>query len=141
VDPATAMFRRDRASALLGIELVELGQDRAVTRLEVTAELCNGHGTVHGGVVFLLADTAFGCACNGREEQRTIASADVHFLAPAAAGATLEAEAALRAWQGRSAIYDVTVRSGDTVVAEFRGRSLPLRREVPDLPQEQEPER
>jgi acyl-CoA thioesterase len=128
VDAATAMFRHDRASALLGIELIEVEQDRAVARLHVRADHLNGHGTAHGGVVFLLADTAFGCACNGREEQRTIASADVHFLAPARQGTTLEAIASLRAWQGRSAIYDVTVRSDDTVIAEFRGRSVPLRR-------------
>lgn len=132
MDRATAMFQRDRASATLGVELVEVGPDRAVARLLLADRHLNGHGTVHGGVVFLLADTAFGCACNGREEQRTIAAADVRFLAPARAGAVLEATASLRAWQGRTAIYDVTVRAGDTIVAEFRGTSLPLRSRGPE---------
>jgi acyl-CoA thioesterase len=133
VEHAAAMFERDRASAALGVELVEVGRDRAVARLRLTEQHLNGHGTAHGGVVFLLADAAFGCACNGREEQRTIASADVVFLAPAPAGALLEATASLRAWQGRSAIYDVTVRTEDTIVAEFRGTSLPLRQSADGL--------
>lgn len=127
MEPAIEMFARDRASALVGVELVEIEIDRAVARLRVTEDHCNGHGTVHGGVVFLLADTAFGCACNGRQERRTIASADVHFLAPAVPGATLLATATLRAWQGRSVLYDVAVTTGRTTVAEFRGRSLPLK--------------
>jgi len=34
------------------------------------------------------------------------------------------AEALERAHYGRSGIYDVTVRRGEEVVAEFRGRTL-----------------
>ena len=128
MDPATAMFRRDRASRSLGIELLDVGADHARTRLRVTDELLNGHGTVHGGVIFLLADTAFGCASNSGDEERTIASATIEYLEPATAGAELIAEARLRAREGRSAVYDVTVTSGDHVIAEFRGRSQRRRR-------------
>jgi acyl-CoA thioesterase len=33
----------------------------------------------------------------------------------------------VRARRGRTGVYDVTVRRGDEVVAEFRGRSAELR--------------
>ena len=45
-------------------------------------------------------------------------------------GDELVAEAVERALAGRSGLYDVTVRAGDRVVAEFRGRT----RQVPGLP-------
>jgi acyl-CoA thioesterase len=73
--------------------------------------------------VFLLADTAFACACNSRGVVTVAAGADISFIAPVREGAVLVADAAERVSFGRSGIYDVTVRSGDQVVAEFRGRS------------------
>jgi acyl-CoA thioesterase len=60
------MMDADTASAALGIELTELAEGRAVCRMTVTGQMINGHGLCHGGYVFLLADTAFACACNTR---------------------------------------------------------------------------
>ena len=77
----------------------------------------------HGGYVFLLADTAFACACNSHGPVTVAAGADITFLRPVRAGDVLEARAAERVVSGRSGIYDVTVTRGDDVVAEFRGRS------------------
>jgi acyl-CoA thioesterase len=120
---AHEMFARDRASQALGIELVEAGGGRAVTRMTVTADMVNGHALAHGGYVFLLADTAFACACNSHGPVTVAAGADITFLRPAREGDVLEARATERSTSGRGGIYDATVfRDGD-VVAEFRGRS------------------
>jgi acyl-CoA thioesterase len=117
------MFDRDRASRGLGIELVSAGSGSAVVRMRVTETMVNGHGLTHGGFVFLLADTAFACACNSAGPVTVAAGADVTFLRPSQAGDLLEARASERSASGRSGVYDVTVwRDGD-VVAEFRGRS------------------
>lgn len=124
--PRTAahdMFDRDRASNALGMELVEAGDGRATVRMSVTEAMVNGHDIAHGGYVFLLADTAFACACNSHGPVTVAAGADVVFLAPARAGDVLEARAARRSVRGRSGVYDVTVTRGPDVVAEFRGRS------------------
>ncbi len=121
--PAQAMFAADRASRGLGIELVRAGDGGAVVRMTVTGAMLNGHGIAHGGYVFLLADTAFACACNSRGPVTVAAGADITFVAPAREGDVLEAVAAERVRYGRSGIYDVTVRRGEQVVAEFRGRS------------------
>jgi acyl-CoA thioesterase len=117
------MFDRDRASQALGMELVQAGDGAAVVRMRVTDEMVNGHGVVHGGYVFIVADTAFACACNSRGPVTLAAGADITYLQPTRPGAVLEARARERATSGRSGVYDVTVVAGGDVVAEFRGRS------------------
>jgi phenylacetic acid degradation protein PaaD len=120
---AEAMFAADRASRGLGIELLEQGEGTAVLRMTVTSAMVNGHGIAHGGYVFLLADSAFACACNSHGPVTVAAGADITFVAPVHEGDTLVARAEERVRYGRSGVYDVTVRRGDEVVAEFRGRS------------------
>lgn len=126
-ETARRMFEADRASKNLGMRLVEAGHGRAVVEMVVGPLMVNGHGIAHGGFVFTLADTAFACACNVDGRGVTVASgADVAFVAPAKEGDLLVATAIERLVQGRSGIYDVTVRRGEDVVAEFRGRSRTL---------------
>lgn len=121
--PAAAMFQADRASRDLGMELLAAGDGTAVVRMTISESMVNGHGIGHGGYVFLLADTAFACACNSLGSVTVAAGADIAFVAPVREGDVLEASAGERISYGRSGIYDVTVRRGDETVAEFRGRS------------------
>ncbi|MGP2442077.1 hydroxyphenylacetyl-CoA thioesterase PaaI [Streptomyces sp. JW3] len=121
------MFAADRASRDLGMELLRHGDGTAVLRMTVSPAMVNGHGTAHGGYLFLLADTAFACACNGHGPVTVAAGADITFVAPARAGDVLLATAQERTRFGRSGIYDVTVVRDETVIAEFRGRSRSVR--------------
>jgi acyl-CoA thioesterase len=123
---AEAMMVRDVASRGLGIELVEQGEGRAVTRMTIRADMVNGHAIAHGGLIFTLADTAFACACNSYGPVTVAAGADIVFVAPAREGDVLLAEAVVRTRFGRSGVYDVTVRRDAEVIAEFRGRSHQL---------------
>lgn len=122
-------MRRDAASAMLGmvVEVDEPG--RAVVSMLVRDDMLNGFAITHGGLVFALADTAFAIACNEDERVTVAAGADITFLKSTTAGQTLRATAARRAVNGRSGLFDVTVRDevGD-VVAEFRGRSVTTNR-------------
>ncbi|GAA2277007.1 hypothetical protein GCM10010234_11230 [Streptomyces hawaiiensis] len=63
------------------------------------------------------------------------AGADITFVAPAHQGDELVARAEERTRYGRSGLYDVTVRRGDEVVAEFRGRSRSIRSTSPEEPE------
>jgi len=123
---AAAMYDADSASRSLGITIGDVGPGRATATMTVRSSMLNGHGTCHGGYVFLLADTAFAFACNTYGPAVVAGGADVSFLAPAREGDVLVAVGLERVVRGRSGIYDVTVRNGDTVVAEFRGRSREL---------------
>lgn len=124
---ARRMFEADRASKNLGMRLVGLDEGSATVEMAVGPLMVNGHGIAHGGFVFTLADTAFACACNADGRGVTVASgAEITFVAPVREGDLLVATAAERVVFGRSGLYDVTVRRGDEVVAEFRGRSRTL---------------
>ncbi len=125
--PAAAMFEADLASRHLGMELLHAGDGTAAIRMTISRAMVNGHGIAHGGYVFLLADSAFACACNSKGPVTVAAGADITFVAPVREGDDLVATAQERVSYGRSGIYDVTVRRGGQVVAEFRGRSRSAR--------------
>lgn len=126
---AAAMERADAAARGAGIRLVDVGPGSAAVALTVAEQHLNGHGICHGGFVFLLADAALAYASNSHGVSAVAAGADITFLRPGALGDELVATAVERALAGRSGLYDVTVRAGQTVVAEFRGRT----RQVPGL--------
>ena len=130
---AHSMFEADTASRSLGIDLVETGPGTATARMRVTEAMLNGYRIMHGGYVFLLADTAFGCACNSHGPMTVAAGAEVSFIAAAHLNDELTAVASERTRYGRNGIYDVTVYreapGGPVTVAEFRGRSRTIERE------------
>lgn len=126
---AGAMLRADAAARGAGVQLLDVGPGRARVGMTVEPRHVNGHGTCHGGYLFLLADAALAYACNSYGTSAVAAGADITFLRPVALGAELVADAVERALTGRSGLYDVTVRVGDDAVAEFRGRT----RQVPGL--------
>ena len=121
------MLDDDLASRTLGITITDAGPGHATVRMTVTDTMVNGHALAHGGYVFLLADTAFACACNSHGPVTVAAGADITFVAAAHLGDELTARAEERTTYGRSGIYDVTVSRGEEVIAEFRGRSRTLR--------------
>lgn len=120
---AELMWADDVASQGLGMELAAIAPGRAVLTMKVRPDMANGHGIAHGGFTFTLADSAFAFACNSHNRRTVAQGCDIAFLAPVRAGDVLEAEAVERWREGRNGIYDITVRCGEAVVAEFRGRS------------------
>jgi phenylacetic acid degradation protein PaaD len=108
--------------------LLEVAPGRSRVAMRVTPQMANGHGICHGGMIFALADSAFAFASNSRGGNVVAAGATVDFISPATVGEELEATATERHLQGRSGIYDVTVRESmsQRLVAEFRGRSRGL---------------
>ena len=125
--PVESMMASDAASRTLGITLLDHGDGWARASMTVTAAMVNGHGICHGGMIFSLADTTFGCACNSRGPVTVAAGADIVFVAPARLGDVLVAECRVRARYGRSGVYDATVTRDGDLIAEFRGRSHQLR--------------
>lgn len=126
---AKSMYDADVASQSLGITIEDVAPGGATARMVVTASMINGHGIAHGGFVFLLADTAFAFACNTYGRTALARDASISFLRPVHAGDELVAVAEERHREGRSGIYDVSVRRGDgSAVAEFRGHSREVAR-------------
>ncbi len=118
------MYDRDAASQALGVELLEVGDGAAVTRMVVRPDMVNGHDVCHGGLIFTLADTAFAFACNSYGPVTFAAGASIEFLAPGRGGATLTARASEAYRRGKNGYYDVeVVDDAGVTIALFRGRS------------------
>jgi acyl-CoA thioesterase len=121
---ADKMFRADRASQALGIEVHIPEAGAATATMRIRTDMLNGFKVCHGGLLFALADTAFAFACNGHGRQAVAAAAQIEFLRPALLGDQLQATAAEEYSGRRSGHYTVTVRNqSDEIVALFRGRS------------------
>ena len=127
---AEVMWAADEASRALGMVVEDVGPGVARVRMEVRADMVNGWELCHGGLIAALADSAFALACNTHGLVTVAAGFDITFLESGRLGDVLLAEAREVALRGRSGLYDVTVRRGETVVAEFRGRSRSLDRPI-----------
>ncbi len=124
--PVETMYARDLTCQALGIVLDDVGPGRAKLRMRLGETMVNGHGIAHGGYLFLLADAAFAYASNSHGRFAVAQSAQVTYLRPASAGDELTADAIERDRSGRLGVYDVTVRRGETIIAEFRGQSVAI---------------
>ncbi|HEY9553680.1 hydroxyphenylacetyl-CoA thioesterase PaaI [Allosphingosinicella sp.] len=121
---AHAMLAAEGTGPAWGIEIEEAREGYSRLRMELRADMLNGHGSAHGGMVFALADTAFAYACNSRNVRTVGAQATMVFLDGAKEGEVLIAEAQEAALVGRSGVYNVSVRTEDgRAVAEFQGFS------------------
>ena len=111
------MSRTNPVFRHFGIELIHIAPGRAQMRMLVRPDMGNAHGFCHGGVLFTLADTCFGFACNSYTERAVAASNEIRYLAPVAIGAVVECSAN-EVWKNdRSGIYDARItRDGETVV-------------------------
>jgi len=118
------MYERDPASQALGMALDAIRPGYARMSMRVRDDMLNGHGTCHGGYIFMLADSAFAFACNSHNFNTVGAGCTIDYLAPARAGDMLVAEAVERALSGKTGVYDVVVTDQDgRKVALFRGKS------------------
>ncbi len=129
------MSTHDRASIALGIELVEIRPGYARLRMLVRDDMANFVGTLHGGLAFTLADTAFGFACNSYNKVSVASGCSIEFLRPAFPGETLTATATEQGLKGRNGVYDVRLEnSKGELVALFRGKSAQIKGTVTDEP-------
>jgi acyl-CoA thioesterase len=121
---AAALFGRDRASQALGMRIAAVKPGCASVVMRVRADMLNGYGVCHGGIVFTLGDSAFAFACNSYNEATVAAAATIDFLAAAREGDELTAQASEMWRTRRNGIYEIVVTNqrGERI-ALFRGRS------------------
>jgi acyl-CoA thioesterase len=118
------MFERDPASRRLGMTLDAIRPGYACMRMRVREDMLNGHGTCHGGYIFMLADSAFAFACNSHNFNTVGAGCSIDYLAPGREGDMLTAEANEQALSGKTGVYDVVVKNQEgRMLALFRGKS------------------
>lgn len=111
-----AELQRDPWAQALGLEYLELRRGHCRVALTLKPHMVNYNGTPHGGVIFSLADAAFGAACNSHGELAVALNMTISFLTAAVPGSRLIAEANERRQGRRAGFYDVTVSTDDGVV-------------------------
>jgi acyl-CoA thioesterase len=118
------MYERDPASQRLGMLLDEIRPGYARLSMRVREDMLNGHGTCHGGYIFMLADSAFAFACNSHNFNTVGAGCSIDYLSPGREDDLLTAEAVEQALSGKTGVYDIVVTNGEgRKVALFRGKS------------------
>ncbi len=129
---ARLLLAADAYSALLGIELLDAGDDRAHLSLLLGEQHLNFLGGGHGGVIFSLADMAFGLASNSRGVMSIGIDAHMSYIIGSRAGDRLEAIAELVSRNRRTAVYRVDVRREDEILATFTGTVYVTGKPLPD---------
>lgn len=118
------MFEHDAAAKMLGIALQEIAPGYARMTMKVRADMLNGHGILHGGMTFSLADTAFAYACNSKNRKTVALACAITFIAAGREGDELTATASEVSLSGKTGIYDIVVTNQrDEKIAVFRGNS------------------
>jgi acyl-CoA thioesterase len=114
-------FAKDAWAKEAGIELIEVSAGRAKVRMQIDERHRNSHGTVHGGAIFTLADTAFALASNSHGVPAAAINAHISYV-KSASGGTLHADAEEFSVAPKIATYTVTVTDQEGAkIAIFQG--------------------
>lgn len=95
----------------LGVEILELKPGYSRVRLRVTQSMTNIHGITHGGVIFTVADVAFGTASNSRGEPAVAMNMSINYLKKSSPGDELVATAREENLTRRTGLYRITVEN------------------------------
>ncbi|HEU5321409.1 MAG TPA: PaaI family thioesterase [Methylomirabilota bacterium] len=110
-----ARIEKEPWAHALGIEYLDLRQGYCRLRLRLQPHMVNFQGYPHGGVIFSLADVAFGAACNSHGVPAVALTVTISYLAAVPPEATLVAEGRQRQQGRRAGFYDITVSTEDGV--------------------------
>lgn len=122
------MWRNDRASKALGMQVVAVGPGSATLTMAVRDDMLNGHNICHGGLMTTLCDSAFAFACNAYDELTVASGFSIDIMAPARLGDVLTARCTEQSRAGRTGVYDVELSNQHGQrLALFRGRSYTVR--------------
>jgi acyl-CoA thioesterase len=116
------MLKRDRFTEWLGLQIIEIRLGYCKLKYRITEDMMNGFDSIHGGILFAAADSAFAFSCNSYGHLTVALDASVHFTKPAKVGELLQVEAIEVFLGNKIGIYDVrTTNEKDELVALFKG--------------------
>ncbi|MBO4411715.1 MAG: PaaI family thioesterase [Lachnospiraceae bacterium] len=126
LEEARAYFTKDTFATGNGMEIVEIGEGTAVTRMTVDGRHLNAEGGVMGGVIFTLADFAFAAAVNNVHRPTVALQVSINYLT-----APKDKVLIARAHQVRdgrtTCVYDIDVEDGlGRRIAQFVGTGYKL---------------
>lgn len=105
----------DRTFQEAGMEVVAVDETGVELQMVVREGMTNGAGVLHGGWIFLLADTAFAYTAATQAPGTLTTDADIRFHRPARLGDRITAVAQVVERVGATILVDVAVTGHDGV--------------------------
>lgn len=109
--------QNDPYAQYLGIRLTKFEADVVEAMLEVQDYMVNSYGTVHGAVMYALADHAFSAACNAHGKISVGLSTTIQFIQTAKPGDTLTARATEIKRNYRTGFYRIDIFHEQKIIA------------------------
>lgn len=116
-------FEDDAFAKLVGAEIVELTDQKAVVRAEIKGEHLNANGSVQGGMLYTLADFAFAVLSNHTHPMTVTQGGNIQYLR-AAVTPYITATAKEIVRSGHNTVCEVLVQDQDeniVCVCTFNG--------------------
>ena len=119
---AEKLLENDPFSQWLGIQIIDVKEGYCKLQMTLRAEMLNGFGITHGGVVFSFADSALAFSCNNRNNLSLAQDNSINFFKPSKAGDVLIAEAKELHNGRNTGLYLITIHNQQgEQVALFKG--------------------
>lgn len=118
------MLKRDAFTKWMDLQVDEVGLGYCRLHYKVTNNMVNGFLSIHGGILFSAADSAFAFACNSHGVLTVALDVTISFARPAKIGDILYVEAKEIHRGNKTGIYDIrTTNEKGELVALFKGTS------------------
>jgi acyl-CoA thioesterase len=116
------MLERDAFTKWMGLQIDEVKEGYCKLHYHVKEEMLNGFLSIHGGILFSAADSAFAFACNSHGIFSVALDVTISFARPAKTGEILTVEAQEIYVGKKTGIYDIkTTNEKGELVAVFKG--------------------
>ncbi|WHX41058.1 hotdog fold thioesterase [Mesobacillus sp. AQ2] len=109
--------KNDPYAQSLGIQLTKFEAGFAEAVLDVQSHMVNAHGTVHGAVIYALADHAFSVACNAYGKTSVGLSTTIQFIEAVKPGERIVARATETRRNFRTGFYRIEIFHEENPVA------------------------
>lgn len=116
------MMNKDYFSQWLGLEFIAISEGSCQLKFSVKKEMLNGFHSIHGGILFSAADSAFAFACNSHGWATVALECSISYARPAFEGQTLTLTASEINRGKTTGIYEVKITNEENkLVALFKG--------------------
>lgn len=119
---AHSMMEKDYFSQWLGINFQSISIGKCQLKFTVKKEMLNGFHSIHGGILFSAADSAFAFACNSHGWATVALECSISYARPAFEGQELTVTAREINRGKTTGIYEVEIVNEEKkLVALFKG--------------------
>ena len=117
-----AMLAKDNFSKWMGITVDEYREGHCKLHYTITEDMLNGFGSVHGGIIFSGADSAFAFACNSHGVLSVALDVHITFIRAGKAGDVMTVTAKEIHTGNKTSFYDITTTNDKgEIVSVFKG--------------------